>query len=896
MSEKYGWKLLSVISNTQRGSQQRMMEKLGYTAESWQQSIGQRNMTQTERQGFEKVREEKREIDCRKKQLEEREKFMQWETYRTNAEKMTMQQQLMEAQEKMRVLEGEKYKAVAELTQVRHEIVATTHMAETRVREAEEKVRIAESLKERAVERRKSLELSRDLLLVETERVSVLEGEIMRTRREAEQEKAILRLEKREAEAQIQAVLEERQKSMIDKQKLEETMRILQCEISTKGVKAKQEIEMLSQDKKQADKVINMLEKERDNAMENERKLKIERDILEEKINAANIGLEQMKEKLRLERDNSEEKIKTLERERNKEKVAVDAQLDKAKQEKQIAEERTRMLELEATLAKEKLKQEVEVKIVILEKENHKLIEENRALKLERDKVWDTKRKTDKEMIVLEEEMKKARITREVENKNYAQQILDSIERMKVLENERDEALQIQKKAEFERECAECDKQALQRKVTKMEEEKHLFDIQQTEIAENVDVAINEMQHHSTTKTDIANEEEERAIALQGQLEMLRKEKEELQKSASAFEERMRILEGERDREMLAKTEVQKRVTETEDRIKLLEEEKEREKLELQAKISELQQKVTETEDRVKLLEEEREREKLELQARIKELQQKVEDLEKEKHSKVVVQQQVEQHSASWEVHEDELEVTEEEVRCGGWAKVKVAKLKVAAKCLHSQLVYDYHQQLFRREMNMAARVSHPNLLRFLGARLEGGMVILTEFMPTSLRAVINKQPRQHLSMKHVLSIAMDVARALTYLHNMSPDPIIHRDLSSANVLLRPYPNGGWLAKVSDYGTANFASQLQTENPGSPVYTAPESRDPALQTSKMDIYSFGVLLLEMCTCEFPVPERRTELLESIDDPQLLKLIRQCLNDNKDKRPTATQIVDFLQVL
>ena len=235
-----------------------------------------------------------------------------------------------------------------------------------------------------------------------------------------------------------------------------------------------------------------------------------------------------------------------------------------------------------------------------------------------------------------------------------------------------------------------------------------------------------------------------------------------------------------------------------------------------------------------------------------------------------------------------------------GWlwrvGKSESGQLKVAAKCLHSQLVYDYHQQLFRREINMAARVNHPNLLRFLGARLEGGMVILTEFMPTSLRAVINRQPRQHLSMKHVLSIAMDVARALTYLHNMSPDPITHRDLSSANVLLRPYPNGGWLAKVSDYGTANFASQLQTENPGSPVYTAPGSRDPALQTSKMDIYSFGVLLLEMCTCEFPVPERRTELLESIDDPHLLKLIRQCLNDNKDKRPTATQIVDFLKVL
>ena len=128
------------------------------------------------------------------------------------------------------------------------------------------------------------------------------------------------------------------------------------------------------------------------------------------------------------------------------------------------------------------------------------------------------------------------------------------------------------------------------------------------------------------------------------------------------------------------------------------------------------------------------------------------------------------------------------------------------------------------------------------------------------------------LSLEHLLSFATDVARALNYVHNMTPDPIIHRDFSSANVLLQPTPDGGWLAKVSDYGTANFQSQLQTENPGSPVYTAPESRDPALQSPKMDIYNFGVLLVEMYTCDFPAPERREELMESIDYPRLLNLI------------------------
>ena len=307
---------------------------------------------------------------------------------------------------------------------------------------------------------------------------------------------------------------------------------------------------------------------------------------------------------------------------------------------------------------------------------------------------------------------------------------------------------------------------------------------------------------------------------------------------------------------------------------------------------------------RVEKREAERERDKARVelqraQQRADELQRMLEELQGREHERSIVQKQAiaaEQRGPSWEVKGDELEVTEEELGCGGWAKVKVAKLKVAAKCLHEQLIYDYHRRLFRREMDVAARVSHPNLLRFLGARLEGGMAILTEFMPTSLRDLVNGRPRQRLSQEHIISIAIDVACALNYLHHMTPGPIIHRDLSSANVLLQPTPNGGWLAKVSDYGTANFQSQLQTENPGSPVYTAPEAHNPALQTPKMDIYSFGVLLVEMCTCKFPAPERRAELIQSIRYPQLVNLITQCLNEDQDRRPTAALLVDLLQAM
>ena len=187
---------------------------------------------------------------------------------------------------------------------------------------------------------------------------------------------------------------------------------------------------------------------------------------------------------------------------------------------------------------------------------------------------------------------------------------------------------------------------------------------------------------------------------------------------------------------------------------------------------------------------------------------------------------------------------------------VKVAHfrgLRVAAKCLHEDLVYPYHRNIFQREMSFAAKLRHPNLLLFIGATVEPAMIILTEVMPTSLRALVNQT---RLTNKQIVSIALDVARALNYLHLMRPHPILHRDLSSANVLLEPTPEDGWRAKVSDYGTANFSQYLRTENPGSPVYSAPEARNPDLQPAKMDIYSFGVLLIEMCTSEFPIPEMR----------------------------------------
>ena len=249
-----------------------------------------------------------------------------------------------------------------------------------------------------------------------------------------------------------------------------------------------------------------------------------------------------------------------------------------------------------------------------------------------------------------------------------------------------------------------------------------------------------------------------------------------------------------------------------------------------------------------------------------------------------------------WAVNREEVEFTGEKLGEGGWAEVEVAKFRgarVAAKCLYSQIISHYNRDLFIREMNVAARVRHPNLLLFIGATLRGELTILTELMPTSLRALLEQG---ELLRQQLISIACDIAKALNYLHLMRPDPIIHRDVSSANVLLDHDRDNSWKAKVSDYGSANFLRQLRTAGPGNPTYAAPEANIATQQSSKMDIFSFGVVLVEMCTARFPDPATRERLILSIREPRLVGLVRQCTAEDKERRPSAADIITQLTEL
>ena len=247
-----------------------------------------------------------------------------------------------------------------------------------------------------------------------------------------------------------------------------------------------------------------------------------------------------------------------------------------------------------------------------------------------------------------------------------------------------------------------------------------------------------------------------------------------------------------------------------------------------------------------------------------------------------------------WVVRREEVELTEEVLGSGGWGVVKVANfrgLRVAAKFLHNMIISEYNQYLFSREMTIAAKIRHPNLLLFIGATREGVAVIFTELMPTSLRRELEKRV---LTQAQITSMAQDVACALRYLHQWSPSPIIHRDISSANVLLEPLPNG-WRAKISDYGSANFMNAVATAAPGSPAYAAPEARYPDQHTPKMDTFSYGVLLIEMCIRRFPEssPAQREAQILQIQWAAMVSLVRRCTSERPADRPSMRDIMELL---
>ena len=201
---------------------------------------------------------------------------------------------------------------------------------------------------------------------------------------------------------------------------------------------------------------------------------------------------------------------------------------------------------------------------------------------------------------------------------------------------------------------------------------------------------------------------------------------------------------------------------------------------------------------------------------------------------------QCRQDTPDWTISRDQIQLTDTLLGRGGWGSVvegKYCGCSVAVKQIHELILSPHNRSLFEREMDIASRCRHPCLLQFIGATNdEGSPLFVTELMESSLRALLEQRP---FAATEVSTISLDVARALNYLHQKKPSPIIHRDISSANVLL--WRQGDqWRGKVSDYGTANFMQHTMTVGPGALIYMAPEAL-----TSKQTV-KVSYDLLEVC--------------------------------------------------
>ena len=238
----------------------------------------------------------------------------------------------------------------------------------------------------------------------------------------------------------------------------------------------------------------------------------------------------------------------------------------------------------------------------------------------------------------------------------------------------------------------------------------------------------------------------------------------------------------------------------------------------------------------------------------------------------------------------------------GAWGFVVEGTFRgqqVAVKCLHDMIRAPKFVEVMRKEITIMAQVRHPNLVLLIAAVMdaENDPLIVTELLDISLRKAYEKKRLQGSSK---LSIFRDIAAALNYLHLRHCGEIIHRDVSSSNVLLEAKPNNQWKAKLSDFGSAKLAIEAKTTAPGAPVYSAPEVRKEMgiHQTAKIDVYSYGILLCEVTTEKFPDKESLPSMMKEVQDKWAFmhRLITSCVQDHPDRRPTMSYILSELNTV
>ena len=191
-----------------------------------------------------------------------------------------------------------------------------------------------------------------------------------------------------------------------------------------------------------------------------------------------------------------------------------------------------------------------------------------------------------------------------------------------------------------------------------------------------------------------------------------------------------------------------------------------------------------------------------------------------------------------------------------GTYKGKQCALKYIRRYLFSQSASAsrFSVEQFEGECEMAKKLSSPNMVQFIGVSWDRHVpVLISELLECSLTDVLDCQ---HCSVPYhrEIDIALGIARGLNVLHSHRP-PIVHRDLSSNNILL----SRSYVVKIADLGLAkSLDNDFCTPMPGTPHYMPPEVTVLSPLTVAIDLYSYAVLLIQLETRNRPQPAQKKE--------------------------------------
>jgi LIM domain kinase 1 len=228
----------------------------------------------------------------------------------------------------------------------------------------------------------------------------------------------------------------------------------------------------------------------------------------------------------------------------------------------------------------------------------------------------------------------------------------------------------------------------------------------------------------------------------------------------------------------------------------------------------------------------------------------------------------------------------------------------VAVKAM--AIVDDDVRELITREVSLLKEVSHESIVKFIGISKKDAqeLLLVMEFVPGGELYDLLTDASVDVTWDMKLSWAADIASALTYMHDKS---IIHRDLKSENILVCDDIHK---VKLADFGFARIAER-QTQRMslcGSMYFNAPELILGQGYNSMVDIYSYGIFLLEVITrgtvdltrseenqFTLDVKELRKSMPEDCPD-QFWMIAFSCCNFNPEKRPVARKLVSYLEAV